>query len=85
MSRLDSQPLPIGGHHMQMGGIPMQWPGGDMYYALSVAYAGLGYGYPPMMPQQQQEPQQEPLYTIHRPAGGHTPGVHLAPCEHFQG
>ena len=40
MSRFDSQPLLIGGHHMQMGGggqhpmqmqmggIPMQWPGG---------------------------------------------------------
>ena len=48
MSRLDSQPLLIGGHHMQMGGIPMQWPGGEMYYAPLVAYAGSGYGYPPI-------------------------------------
>ena len=42
-----------GGQHqmqmqMQMEGMPVQWPGGGMYYP-PMGYAGLGYGYPPVM------------------------------------
>ena len=39
------------------------------------------YGYPPMMTQQQHPPQQEPLDTIRRPPGDHTPGAQ-APHEY---
>lgn len=93
MPRHDGQPLPIGGQHiqmggggqhpmqMQMGGMPMQWPGGGMYYTPSMAFAGSGYGYPPMVTQQQRPPQQEQLYTTRRPAGDRTPGAHSLPHQ----
>ena len=97
MPRNDGPPPPMGGHHMPMGGggghihmqmpvggVPVQWPGGGMYYAPSMAYAGSGYGYPPLMAQQQQQPAQlDPLYSTHRPAGDY---ARSAPeREHHQG
>ena len=72
-------PMGGGGQHqmqmqMQMGGMPVQWPGGGMYYP-SMAYAGSGYGYPPVITQQQQPVQQEMLYATHRPAADNPPGA----------
>ena len=93
MPRHNGQLLPIGGQHiqmggggqhlmqMQMGGMPMQWPGGGMYYMPLMAFAGSGYGYPPMVTQQQWPPQQEQLYTTWHPAGDCTPGAHLLPHQ----
>ena len=88
MHQHKGQPLPMVSHHMpmggggqhqmqtqmQMGGMPMQWLGGGMYYP-SMAYAGSGYGYPPVMTQQQQPVQQEMLYATHRPAADNPPGA----------
>lgn len=83
MSRQEGQLL---GHHMQMGGqqmggMPMQWPGGGVYYGAPMAFMSLGYGYQPMMTQQQQPAQQKMPFMAHRPAGGYNLNGHLA-SEH---
>ena len=81
----EGQLLSMGGGgqmHMQMGGIPVQWQGGGMYYTPSMAYADLSYGYPPPMAQQQLA-LPEPLYFTHHPAGDY---AHSAPeHKHHQG
>ena len=55
--------MPMGGQQ-SMGGMPMQWPGGKMYYGSPMAYPLPGYGYPSMMPPQQQPYQYDPAYAV---------------------
>ena len=69
------------GGQQQMGGMPVQWPGRGVYYAAPMAYAISGYGYQPMMAQQQQAAQHEMPFVAHHPTGSYNPNVHSAP-EH---
>lgn len=70
----------------QMGGMPMQWPGGGMYYGAPMSYPTSSYGYSPIMGPPQLHPAgQEPHYA-HRPAGDYAPNTHPAPeHEHREG
>lgn len=74
--------MPMGGQQ-SMGGMPMQWPGGQMYYGSPMAYPPPGYGYPSMMPPQQQPYQYDPAYAAHRQAGDYTTNNHSAPGPEY--
>ena len=69
------------GVQQQVGGMPIQWPRGGIYYTPLMAHANLGYGYQPMMAQQQQPVQHEMPLVAHHPAGGYNPNVYSVP-EH---
>ena len=66
------------GVQQQMGGMPVQWPGGGIYYA-PMAYGNSGYGYQPMIAQQRQPAQHEMPFVAHHPAGGYNLNAHSAP------